>query len=57
MALLRATTNHTKVVYLESPQTLYHDKAPLKTLDTIGKCQRLAFSLAVSQHMHKITNL
>ena len=29
----------------------------LKTLDTIGKCQRPVFSLAVSQHMHKITNL
>ena len=29
----------------------------LKTLDTIGNCQRLVFSLGVSQHMHKITNL
>jgi hypothetical protein len=29
----------------------------LKTMDTIGNCQRLVFSLAVSQHMHKITNL
>ena len=28
-----------------------------KTLDTIGYCQRPVFSLAVSQHMHKITNL
>ena len=26
----------------------------LKTLDTIGNCQRLVFSLGVSQHMHKI---
>ena len=29
----------------------------LKTLDTIGNCQRTVFSLGVSQHMHKITNL
>ena len=29
----------------------------LKTLDTIGNCQRPVFSLAVSQHVHKITNL
>ena len=30
---------------------------PLKAVDTIGKCQRLAFTVGVSQHMHKITNL
>ena len=29
----------------------------LKTLDTIGNCQRPVFSLCVSQHMHKIINL
>ena len=29
----------------------------LKTLDSIGNCQRPVFSLGVSQHMHKITNL
>jgi hypothetical protein len=29
----------------------------LKTLDTIGNCQRPVFSLRVSQHMHKTTNL
>ena len=29
----------------------------LKPLDTIGNCQRPVFSLAVSQHMHEITNL
>ena len=29
----------------------------LKTQDTIGNCQRPVFSLGVSQHMHKITNL
>ena len=27
----------------------------LKTLDTIGNCQRPVFSLGVSQHMHEIT--
>ena len=32
-------------------------KLPVKTLDTIGNCQRPVFSLGVSQHMHKITNL
>ena len=29
----------------------------LKTLDTIGNCQRLVFAVGVSRHMHKITNL
>ena len=29
----------------------------LKTLDTIGNCQRPVFSLGVSQHLHKTTNL
>ena len=28
---------------------------PLKTMDTIGNCQRLAFTVGVSQHMHKKT--
>ena len=31
--------------------------ANLKTLDTIGNCQRPVFSLGVSQYMHKIINL
>ena len=26
-------------------------------MDTIGNCQRLAFTVGVSQHMHIITNL
>ena len=34
-----------------------HCPASLKTLDTIGSCQRLVFKVGVSQHMHKITNL
>ena len=29
----------------------------LKTVDTIGNCQRPVFSLAVPEYMHKITNL
>ena len=31
--------------------------APLKTVDSIGNCQRLSFTVSVSQYMHKITNL
>ena len=30
---------------------------PLKAVDTIGNCQRLAFTVCVPQYMHKITNL
>ena len=30
---------------------------PLKAVDTVGSCQRLACTVGVSQHMHKITNL
>ena len=29
----------------------------LKDMNTSGNCQRLVFTLVVSQHMHKITNL
>ena len=29
----------------------------LKTLDAIGNCQRLVFTVGVPQHMHQITNL
>ena len=38
-------------IYLVSPQLT------LKQVDFIGKCQIPVFSLAVSQHMHKITNM
>ena len=31
--------------------------AMLKTVDTIGNCQRIAFTVDVSQHMHKTTHL
>ena len=37
----------------QETQFLFH----LKTVYTIGNCQRSVFSLGVSQHMHKITNL
>ena len=63
--LLRAKVAQRKA--LESPRTplprkvLYKIKlyinVVLKTEDTIGKCQRPVFSLSVSQHMYKITNL
>ena len=36
---------------------MFYTRRNLKTMDTIGNCQRPVFSLAVSQHMHKITNL
>jgi len=29
----------------------------LRAVDTIGNCQRLAFTVGLSQHIHKITNL
>ena len=29
----------------------------LKAVDTIGNCQRLAFTVGVSQHVHKTKNL
>ena len=29
----------------------------LKTMDTVGNCQRLVLTVGVSQHMHNITNL
>ena len=32
-------------------------RMPLKAVDTIGNCKRLAFTVGVSQHMHKITNM
>ena len=31
--------------------------SPLNAVDTVSNCQRLAFTVGVSQHMHKITNL
>ena len=35
----------------------WHQTFKLKALDTIGNCQRPVFSLAESQHIHKLTNL
>ena len=32
----------------------FHFQGNLKTLDTIGNCQRPVFSLGLSQHMHKL---
>ena len=42
-------------VFLDNCYTFY--MFYLKTVDTIGNCQRLAFTVGVSHHMHKITNL
>ena len=38
-------------------ESIIPTKGILKTVYTIGNCQRLAFTVGVSQHMHKITNL
>ena len=38
-------------------EPLWYPKELSKTVDTIGNCQRLVFTVGVSQHMHKITNL
>ena len=35
----------------------HRERTQLKTVDTVGNCQRLVFTVGVSQHMHKITNL
>ena len=44
-------------IYHPSVRLVILDEGFLKTLETIGICQRSVFSLGVSQHMHKITNL
>ena len=46
-----------KVYACKKTQKKPKKKRYLKPVDTIGNCQRPVFSLAVSQHMHKITNL
>ena len=38
------------------PPTMQSFKSYLKAMDTIGNCQRLAFTANVSQHMHNIKN-
>ena len=37
--------------------SVIHTSCSLKTMDTIGSCQRLVFPLGVSQHMLKTKNL
>ena len=39
------------------PITVRYDKTRLKTMDTIGNCQRPVFLLGLSQHVYNITNL
>ena len=44
--------------FMTTPGSCLQDFAiPLKALDTFGNRQRPVFSLFVSQHVHKITNL
>ena len=62
LILLCLATSVLKQLHEIGPQeflSLNQRGARLKTLDTIGNCQRPVFSLGVhvSQHMHKKTNL
>ena len=45
--------NLLKIYYQSQPVRTFL----LKAMDTIGNCQRLAFTVGVSQHIDKITNL
>ena len=36
---------------------IWDETSSLKAMDTIGNCQKLAFTVGISQHMQKITNL
>ena len=55
---LKELTKYSAHVLSDQPyMKLTCEHLGLKTLDTIGNCQRPVFSLGVSQHMHKITNL
>ena len=51
--------NLTLLLFLKkiSATRTVHQIKFLKALDAIGNCQRLAFTVGVSQHMHKITNM
>ena len=60
----RVSTSHASFgVVKQSGQTIvclqrfFFVMSGLKTLDTIGSCQRPVLSLTVSKHMHKTTNL
>ena len=61
----RAMTKFSRVPKLQDGKLQFHILSEsgiqygrhLKTVYTIGNCQRAVFSLGVSQHMDKITNL
>ena len=44
-------------VLLQSYYTNIFMNELLKTVDTIGNCQRLVFTIGVAQHMHEMTSL
>ena len=52
-SFLKVMVSHIQIIVRKKNIT-FHE---LKTVDTIGNCQRLAFTVGVSQHMHKTTNL
>ena len=49
--------NTTKAVIGKWKLFAHNQNCILKAVGTIGNCQRLAFTVGTSQHMHKITNL
>ena len=61
LTLTHLVNGHWQFVSFLGPSQLHWEytacAAMLKAVDTIGNCQRLAFTVGVSQHMHKITNL
>ena len=54
---LRARFTLAKRSMLKTARSRYMTLMILKAVDTIGNCQRLAFTVGISQHMHKIANL
>ena len=60
MFFLQIDSKSDFLIYFSSALNTVESITPtgvLKAVDTIGDCQRLAFTVGVSQHMHKITNL
>ena len=46
-----------KVFFFRNWMFIFTNIIYLQAVDTIGNCQRLAFTVGVSQHMNKTTNL
>ena len=55
--IIRGVAEHNHKEYIIQESVFQVITRALKTLDTTGNCQRPVFSLGVSQHMHKLTNL